>query len=500
MPADAAAQVKVYHPTPTALRCMLSSKTFRLLIGPRGEGKSCAALFAMVCHAQKQPQERWPLKVAAIRDTRRNLGITTAPTIREWFPEGIASSWLGKDIEPEYARIVLGPRQPPLLEFFFFGADNPKDFSKFQSFECDIVLMEEPAPAADLSGGITGDALGMAVSSVRKSAEPLVIIAENPPDGGHWTAQIWQLTGFEEPDWDPERAAAAGRIREQSAVFDIPKGENVHLDIKAPGYRERNRDMLLALGRQDLVNRLVEGRVGTVQLGAPVTPEYSSAYEVDACPPVKAGERLIASWDPQHSPACILWRVTLGAYCDILAAFQGVNMGVSQSIERFIKPWAAVWLPESYRLIHTGDPNTLNEDQSDSAMSAVRVILQLLGGEQWVPGPVGIEDRRLPMHDCLNRYHAGRPWIRVDRRHCKVLIQALSGGWNYKKDPSGRVLRERWEKSQMSDVGEAFAYGCALLAKRETATSAVEAWRRKVSQQNRGLKIVGGRGYSRTGA
>jgi hypothetical protein len=500
VPAAAPLQTRVYHPTPTALRCMYSTKTFRLLIGPRGEGKSCAALFAMVYHAQKHPRTQWPLKVAAIRDTRRNLGITTAPTIKEWFPDGVASSWVGKDIEPEYAKIVLGKHQPPLLEFFFFGADNPKDFSKFQSFECDIVLMEEPAPAADISGGITGDALGMAVSSVRKSADPLILIAENPPDGGHWSAQLWELAGHDVPDWDPERLAAANRIRAQSEVFAIPKGENVHLDVKAPGYRERNRDMLLALGRQDLVNRLVEGKVGTVQLGTPVTPEYSSAYEVDAVPPVKAGERLLCSWDPAHSPACVLWRVTPGSYCDIVAAFQGVNMGVRQLIERTILPWMALWLPESYRLIHTGDPNTLNEEQSDSAMSAVRVILTLLGGEQWVPGPVGVEDRRLPMHDVLNRYHAGRPWLRVDRRHCKVLMQALQGGWSYPKDPSGRVIKDRWTKSQSSDVGEAFAYGCALLARRETATSAVEQWRKKLAQQNRGLRLVGGRGYTRTGA
>lgn len=500
--AEISAEQRIYTPTRTASMCINSDKVFRLLIGPRGEGKSVSALFTLVCHAQKQDISLWPMKIAAVRDTRRNLGLTTAPTIKEWFPPGVASVFTGKDIEPEYCRLMLSPELPPLLEFYFFGLDNVKDFSRFQSFEASGILLEEPAPAADISGGVSGDALGMAVSSVRKSASPLIMIAENPPDASHWTAQIWHLPGFDPPDWPPDREEAAARIRAQSAVFSIPKGENHFLDLKAPGYRERNRDMLMALGRMDLVNRLVEGQVGNVQVGEPVTPEYSKAYEVDALPPVRPGERLMMSWDPRHSPACIVWRPVPGAYCDVIAAFQGVNMGVRQLIEKTIRPWIALNLPDPVRLIHTGDPTTTNEDQSNSAMSAARAIVQLLGGEQWIPGPVGVEDRRLPTHDCLNRYHGGRPWIRIDRRHCKVLIQALSGGWMYRKDPSGRIIKEQWEKNQASDVGEAFAYGCALLAKRETAESNAERWRRKVSQMARDHKqrTWGGGAYSRTGA
>jgi hypothetical protein len=154
-------------------------------------------------------------------------------------------------------------------------------------------------------------------------------------------------------------------------------------------------------------------------------------------------------------------------------------------------------VPGDVSFVHTGDPNTTNEDQSDSAMSAAKAIIDLMGGEQWVPGPVSIEDRRLPMHDCLNRYQSGRPWIRVDRRHCKVLIQALEGGWRYGKDVTGRIIKDRWEKNQASDVGEAFAYGCAHLTRRELVLSAQEKWRKKVSQMardHRNLTVIRGTG------
>ena len=490
-------RLKVYTPTPTIARCMHSDKLFRILISARGEGKSTGSLMTIVTHARKQPREHWPMRVAALRDTRRNLGLTTAATIREWFPPHLASYWVGKELEPEHCILKLDPKGPPLVEFFFFGMDSPGDYSKFQSFEASAVWLEEPAPAADISGGVSGDALAVAITSLRKSVYPLVMISMNPPDGEDWVSQTWGLPGAIEPDWDEERRAAVQDIRAQSDVFFIPSGENTYLDVKSPGYRERNKAMLLALGRSDLVARLVEGKVGNVQVGAPVASSFvEDQHVVDEVAPIAPGTRLIASWDPRHSPACVLWRVRPGMTADVVAAFQVINGGVKQLIQQQILPWLALYAHDDCTFVHTGDPTTTNEDQSDSAMSAARVIIALLGGEQWVPGPVSIEDRRLPLHDCLNRYMNGRPWIRISRRHAKPLVQALVSGWHYKKDPSGRVISETWVKNQASDLGEAFAYGCALLARREAATSAQEAWRRKVSQmaKDRRLTVVRGTG------
>src|SRR5262249_55640498 len=141
---------KVYTPTPTIARCMQSDKVFRLLVSARGEGKSTGSLMTIVSHAQQQPVSHWPMRVAALRDTRRNLGLTTAATIREWFPPHIASHWQGKDLEPEHCVLVLRKGGPALVEFFFFGMDSPADYSKFQSFEASAVWLEEPAPAADI--------------------------------------------------------------------------------------------------------------------------------------------------------------------------------------------------------------------------------------------------------------------------------------------------------------------------------------------------------------
>lgn len=474
---------KVYTPTPTQAQALWSDKTFRVLVSARGEGKTTTAYMCTNLYALQKPQSRWPLRVAVVRDTRRNLGITTALTIKEWSPEGETSFWVGKDKEPESC-VVNGPEGTPLLEFYFFGVDSATDMNRFQSFECDAIWIEEPAPAADISGGISKDVLGIVVTSLRRGADPVVLISSNLPDEDHWLAVIWQLPGAHQPDLTEEEAVSYQWIRDRSIVCIIPPGENIHLTAKDPEYRERNYHMLMVAGRPDLINRLVHGKVGNVQVGEPVTPEYGSQYEVEVIPAARPGDRLLCSWDPEQSPSMVLWRPTPGSYCDILAAFQGINMGVQQLIEIQVKPWLDLHVPPRYQLIHTGDPNTLTADKSNSKISATKVILNLLGGREWISGPIGVEDRRLPMHTLLNRYHQGRPWIRIHKPHCAPLIKALASGWHYKKSPSGQIAHH-WVKDQWADIGESFAYGCAYWYTRQDADSTMQKYRAMLAQQAR---------------
>jgi hypothetical protein len=133
---------KVYRPSVQAARCMQSDRTFRLLIGPRGEGKTACALMTLYTHAVAQGPARWPLILACVRDTRANIGITTAPSIKEWWPPGLLSSWVGKETAPEHAKI-RGPEGREVIEAHFFGCDSMQDLNRFQSFQCDMVLIED---------------------------------------------------------------------------------------------------------------------------------------------------------------------------------------------------------------------------------------------------------------------------------------------------------------------------------------------------------------------
>lgn len=486
-------KARQFTPTPAQSKFIYSNSTYNLLMSSRGEGKSTSAVIAILVHAKRTPPENLPVKWAVVRDTRRNLGLSTVQTIKEWLPEQVASFWRGKEDEPEACKIVLNGQE--LADLHFFGCDSAKDLSYFQSFECDGVWIEEPAPAADISGGVSGDVLAIAGTSIRRTSIPRVQVTMNPPHGDHWTAQIWGLPGATEPDWTPDEQEAVGRIRANSTVVVIPPGENIYLDQRSPGYRERNRDVLIAMGRSDLVNRLVHGKVGNVQVGEPVVPEFSSDYVVSACPPAKPGDKLLLGWDFWHHPAVTIFRPVPGGYLDVLGAFQGNNVGVRQMLDRDIMPWFASNIPEGVSWQHTGDPSGLTGDQSNSHQSAVKVVIEKLPG-QFIPGPVSVDDRRNPVHDVMNRMVMGRPWVRIDERYSAPLVKALEGGWHYPKDASGTVVKERWAKNLSSNVGESFAYGCALLTRRDETVSSLERHRRKLAQTRRGRSGVG----NRTGA
>jgi hypothetical protein len=65
------------------------------------------------------------------------------------------------------------------------------------------------------------------------------------------------------------------------------------------------------------------------------------------------------------------------------------------------------------------------------------------------------------------------------------LIRALEGDWHYQKDPSGRIIKQNWVKNPSADLGEAFAYGCALLQRRQATQTTMEKWRVHLAQQRR---------------
>jgi len=57
------------------------------------------------------------------------------------------------------------------------------------------------------------------------------------------------------------------------------------------------------------------------------------------------------------------------------------------------------------------------------------------------------------------------PWVQIHPQ-ARPLIRALSGGWHYAKDPSGRVIREGAVKDSASHPGDAFGYLVATLLRR----------------------------------
>lgn len=459
-----------YTPSPTIRRFIMSTAFYNVCCSSRGGGKTTGALMRTIVHAMDHEERYRPLKWACVRDTRKNLGLTTARTIREWCPEPYAH-WRGKAEEPESCTIYI--KSKPVVTFDFFGVNSPADLDRFQSYEASGgIWIEEPAPAATnteyISSGIAESVLAMAVTSVRGAPWPSIQITMNPPSADHWTAQLWQLPGYEamgeiEEEMPEDQRRAREDIRSQSAVFMVPPTENA-AEKKTPGYTERNRQILLATGRTDMLARLVEGRIGYAQIGERVTPEFNASHIAHGMH-VLAHTPIQFFYDFGLSPTCIATQISPQGYWLIYKVFQAQNVGMKQLIQQQIQPWLASH-PEITHWSHGGGPEAVEREQSNSEESAMRTIIQLLGGA-YRAGPVSWAARRDAVHDALTRTPGGIPWVRVDAKGAALLVRCLDGGWAYPVDNAGHVRREKPDKRNRFDhIGDAFAHGCALLLKK----------------------------------
>jgi hypothetical protein len=460
----------VYTPSPTCRDFIVSDRFYNVLCSARGEGKTTAGLMACLYRAQQVNESFWPLKWALVRDTRKNIGLTTAQTIKQWFPEPY-SVWKGRDDEPEKCSIFLGPKE--ILTFYMFGVALPSDLDRFQSFEATGgVWIEEPAPAATnaetLSGGIPGNVFAMAITSIRGAPTPRVQLTMNPPSADHWVAQLWKLPGVEdaidtEEFMDSVQVKYRQEIRDMSFVGMIPTGENKALDAVRPGYREENRRALMAMGRSDLTARLVEGRVGYASLGEAVTPDFGGHHLMTDLK-VLANVPFVFLYDFGLNPSCIATQIDPRGHWLIHQAWSVPNVGMKQLLQSYVRPWLQQQPVEAWW--HVGDPAGTQRAQADSEISAVREIVGELGG-RYQPGPIGWPARRDACRDALTRTLRGEPWVRINPRGASSLVRALDGGWAYPQDALGNVRREDAPKGLHSHIGDAFSYGAAVLLKRD---------------------------------
>src|SRR6266481_2278223 len=134
-----------YTPFPTIDHFIRSSTFYNVCCSNRGGGKTTGGFMRAIVRAQQTPTDYHPLKWAVIRDTRKNLGKTTAVTMHKWWPSQHAK-WVGKPEEPESCTLFVVRK--PLVIFDFFGVNSDADHDRFQSYEASGgVWIEEPCPA-----------------------------------------------------------------------------------------------------------------------------------------------------------------------------------------------------------------------------------------------------------------------------------------------------------------------------------------------------------------
>lgn len=461
---------------PTISRFLLCNSRYAVICSGRGGGKTSAGCIRAYMRARNVDPRHWPLKWAVIRDTRKNIGKTVAITLKHWFPQPFAR-WRGKEDEPESCVIYV--EHKPIVHFDFFGVDSPKDQDRFQSYEASGgVWIEEPCPISTntefLASGVSEAVLATAVTSLRNGPNPCVQITMNPPSADHWTAQLFHLPGFEaagnfEDDMPEEQRRERENIRRETTVFMVPPSECA-AEKEHPGYREQNRQILLATGRNDLFARLVEGRIGYAQVGAKVTPAFNASHLAPGIQ-VMPNIPIILSFDFGLNPSCIAAQLSPQGYLLIHRAWTRQGVGMKQLLELDVHPWLAQ--QPTTHWWYCGGPEAREREQSDSEETALKMIIQKLGPAAYRAGPVSWSARRDAMDDALTRTPGGLPWVRISQTGAPFLVRALDGGWHYPTDSMGRVRREGQpdKKSVFDHVGDAFAHLCAVLLHKTDAAA-----------------------------
>lgn len=431
-----------------------------IVFGPRREGKTVGGVAAILAHAARNPSAR-PLRVAVVRDTWTNLERSVFFTLKD----GARRGWWHVEWLQDGTQALLNG----VAHLFFFGMDRPADANKFQSFECGMAWIEEPAPAADLASGVPVEVFAMAMSSLSQAGTKVRLqITMNPPDEGHWTLNIAGIIA--------EKNYQHLRVK----LCWIPRGENPHL---APGYRERLLAGFELSGRMDLAARLAYGKVGSVNIGEAVTPEWSDGlhiYAENGCPspiPYSARWETFRFWDFGLNPTCIWCQLTPLGNLYVLGVVVGDGMGVTELIQQEVLPfqhalgmhvpynardaYGQTSMRTGWRFRDIGDSAANTREASSSERSA-KLALETLLHTSFEAAPVEFSARRDACKAGLNRIVNGRPLIQLDPDTTKPLQAALRGGWQYPRLPNGK-LGDKPIKNIHSHPGDAFGYGLSVI-------------------------------------
>ena len=415
--------------------------------GTRGDGKTWGAFGGMIAHAKLHHEAAYPLptKWLGVADT---FASHKAKTHESLMAPGWAGTWTIRD---EGHLAVFNDGHGELVHLRLFGVEDQAGMDRLRA-ECHGLWFEEPAPASVLvqSSGLSETAWGLGMTSQRlpSHAHP-AIMTLNYPDEDHWTWQRFVV-----------------RQHPGTAYVRIPAGERASAEQRAEWARA-------LAGRPDMLRRLLEGRPGTLLLGAQVAQGFNADTHV------AYGRRLqpLHEWGPLwigqdggHTPTSVIAQRQQGRVC-IVAAITSEHAGMRQHVEQELLPWLAQHAPwavstgrdhEALRVAY--DPSLDTDEQADIESNPLRVMRRLLPGV-YRAGPVSWEGRRDPLLATLNLLHQGTAVLQLDPEECVGLIRACNGGWYYPTSATGAVSRDLPKKPNHphEDYGDALCYVLAAM-------------------------------------
>jgi len=419
----------------------MSDAVVNVLYSSQGEGKTFACIVAMMAHAQRNGRQ---IRCAIIRDTHENIKLSTARSIIDALPLNLYR------FKNDYKELHIYSNPPILADLF--GIDDLGSLGKLQGSEYALIWLEEPAPMSDrANAGLPEEVFNAALvrCARQKGTTPRLQVSMNPADQDHWTYRRF----FEEPDIDPNNPLIT------KAVFTITYGDNIHLD-------EISRQAVKVAYKDDPASyaRYVQNKFVPLVRGKHVTPYYGTGQYTSEQPLMPAtGIEGFRAWDGWMNPVCLLGQILHNGRLVFIDTLRGTNCDVRILINDKVLPMlnSPRWKGKCKSWRDAGDRTMRIPDQSNINESAARVIEKTFD-TYFEGGPAHWTHMKRGIDHAFGTNIAGKTSFVVNQEN-RWLDKALSGGWHFKTDNSGKVVGDIPAKTEESHVGDAFANAVNVL-------------------------------------
>ena len=434
-----------YTPPPSLQDYMASDKFINLVVGPVGSGKTTASVLKIAYEAARIKAGSDGIRKSRaiwVRNTREQLRDTSIPDFLQWFPDGIAGSYM----KSEYKFLLkFGDVE---CEVLFRGLDDSNDVRRLLSLQATFAVFDEYREInPDIFNAMQGrlgrypSKASNGVGACDDSGKQIhkVFGASNPPDQG----TFWEEYLSDPPD--------------NANVFFQPSG----LSAKADWVQYLPADFYanLAEGKtEDWIDVYIHAKFGKSLSGQPVFRAFDQDVHVasDTLNYIQSvNHPLIIGHDFGLTPACTISQTDPFGRFLTYAELTSDGMGELRFIREKLKPLLTNRFPGMPVLV-VGDPAGQQRSQTDER--SVFDILRQEGFRVIAAKTNSVSARINAVDSWLTRMADGKPAMVIDPS-CTQLINALRGNYRYKIKTNGEV-EDKPEKNHASHLADSFQYAC----------------------------------------
>ena len=450
---------------PTINEFMSSEAFGRLIAGPVGSGKTTGCLIELLRRSiEQQPAAdgyRYT-RFAIVRQTLKQLKDTVLKDCKAWLT---ASAPLGewKVSEGTFHLNFDTVRS----EWVFIPLEDAADQARLLSMQLTGAWLSEAiemnldvvAPVSGRCGRYPSGALGVptwygiiADTNFPTELTPWHSFMEAAPPN-------WQI--FKQPSGLSPEAENLDWLLQNERTIVLPVG---HPERKAQGRRYYENFVNMYGEDSDWVGRYVKAQYGNDPSGEAVfratfQPNFHGTDETKVIPSYP----LIVGQDFGRNPWSLICQPDHMGRLLVHEEVPATNMGLEKHIEQNLKP--RLWAPEysGLKIALVGDPSGVAKGSisEESCFDALKRF-----GLPALPAPTNDIDPRLrAVEALLGQQRMGKAALLINKRKCPMLMRAMSGGYRFKKSPSGglKPIPEKNDPEGFSHVADCLQYVCLVV-------------------------------------